>query len=71
MKRSYSVQGLALQGVFQVYAVCILLLCFDSSVPQVSPLQSFSLPAVGSVWMSATVWQILTRGPLVRLLNET
>lgn len=45
-KRSYTVQGLVLQEGSLVYVVCTLLLCFGCSFPQVSPLQSFSLPAV-------------------------
>ena len=46
-KRSYSVQVLPLQEVFFVYAVCTLLLISACSFPQISPLQVFSLPAVG------------------------
>ena len=49
-KRSYTDQGPALQEVFLVYAVCTLLLCFGRFSSRVSPLQSFTLPAVGSVW---------------------
>ena len=55
-KWSYSVQGLALQEVFLVYAACTLLLYFGFFFPQVSLLQSFSLPAVGSVWTLCTMW---------------
>ena len=46
-KGFYTVGGLALQELSVVCAVCTLLLCFACSFPQVSPLQSFSLPAVG------------------------
>ena len=46
-KGSYTVQSLALQEVFLVYAMCTLLLCFFCSSPQVSLLQSSSLLAVG------------------------
>ena len=69
-KRSYSAQDLELQEVFLGFAVCTLMLCFDCSYPQVSPLQSFSLPAVGSVWTLARVWLVLTRCALVCLLKE-
>ena len=49
IKKSYTVLGLVLPEVLLVYAVCTLLLCFGCSFPQISPLQSFSLPAVGSI----------------------
>ena len=52
-KRSHSVQGLVLQGVLSGVSSCTLLLCYSCSSPQVSPLQSFSLPAVGGVWTLA------------------
>ena len=55
-KRSYNVQGLALQEVSLVCAVCTPLPCHGCSLPQVSPLQSFPLPAMGSVWTVARVW---------------
>ena len=55
-KRSYTVQSLVLQELSLVYAVCTLLLCFGCSFPQVSPLQSFSLPAMGNVLPLARVW---------------
>lgn len=48
MKRSYNVQSLVLQEVSLVYAACTLLWYYDCSISQVSPLQSFSLLAVGS-----------------------
>ena len=70
-KRPYAVQGLPLQEVSLVYAACTLLLCFGCSFPQVSPLQSFSLPAVGSVWTLARAWQVLIKCALVCLLKET
>ena len=47
-KRSYNVQGLAHQEVSLVCAVCTLLLYYGFTTPQVNPLQSFSLPTVGS-----------------------
>ena len=49
-KGLYTVKGLALRDVFMVYAVCTLLLWFGCSFLQLSPLQSSSLLAVGSVW---------------------
>ena len=49
--RSYTAQSPGLQEVFLAYAVCILLLCFGCSFPQVSPLKTFFLPAVAYVWM--------------------
>ena len=67
-KRPYAVQGLPLQEVSLVYAACTLLLCFGCSFPQVSPLQSFSLPAAESVQTSARVWWVLMRCALVCLL---
>ena len=69
-KRSYTVQGLALQKVFLVYAVCILLLHFGCSFLLISPLQSFSLPTMRSVWTLSHVWQVLRRYTLVCLLQE-
>ena len=54
MKKSYTVHGLVLQEVFLVYAMCTLLL-YGCSIPQVSPLQNFSLFAVGTVWTLAIV----------------
>ena len=38
-----TVQGLMLQEMFLICVVCILLLCFGCSFPQVSDLPSFSL----------------------------
>ena len=55
-KRSYNVQGLALQEVSLVCAACTVLLCFGCSIPKASGLQRFSLPAVGSVWTLAREW---------------
>ena len=49
-KRSCSTHNLALQGVFLVYAECILLLCLGCSIFQASHLQRLSLPVVGSGW---------------------
>ena len=69
-KRSYTVQGLILQEVFLVYVVCILLLCFVCSFPQVSLLKSFSLPTVRSIWILARVWQVLFRCAPVCLLRR-
>ena len=60
-KRSYTVQGLALQEVSLVCAVCTLLPCYGCSFPQFNPLQSFSLLVVGSAWTLARVWQVLLR----------
>ena len=68
-KRSYTVQGLVLQDVFLVYAACTLLL-FWLSFPQVSPLQTFFLPAVGSIWTVSSVWCVLTKCVFVCLLKE-
>ena len=55
-KRSYNVQGLALQEVSLVCAAYILLLYYGCSVLHVSLLESFSLPAVKSVWTLARMW---------------
>ena len=48
-KKSYSAQGLALQEMSPVHAVCGLLLCSGCCVLQASHRQSLSLPAAGSV----------------------
>jgi len=56
-KKSYTVQDLVLQELSLVCAMCTLLLCFGCFFPQVSPLQSISLPAVGSIWTLLSVWQ--------------
>ena len=53
-----------------MYSMCMLLLYFGWSFPQVRPLWSFSLPAVGIVWILAKVWQVLTRCALVFLLKR-
>ena len=52
-KKEYELyfQGLLL---FLVYAACTLWLCYV--IPQVSPLQGFSFPVVGSVRTLARVW---------------
>ena len=47
-KVSYNVQSLLLGPGSLGYAACTLLLCYGCSIPQGSPQQSFSLPAVGS-----------------------
>ena len=54
-KMVYNAQGLAIQEVFFVHAVCTMLLCFGCSFPQINPLQIFSLPALGSVWILSSV----------------
>ena len=55
-KRLCAEQGLTLQEVFLVNAVCILLLCFGCSFPRVISLQNSSLPTVRCVWILAGVW---------------
>ena len=55
-KRSDNVQGLAFQEALLLCAVRTLLLCYGYSIPQVSPLQNFSLPAVRSIWILAKMW---------------
>ena len=50
-KRSCTVQGLALQEVFLVCTVCTLMLHSGCSLTLVSPVQSSSLLAVGTVWI--------------------
>lgn len=55
-ERSYILQGLALQELLLMYAVCPLLLFFGCSFSQVSPLQNFSLPQMGSVWLLSIMW---------------
>ena len=70
-KRSYTVQGLVLQEVSLLYAVYSLLLCFDCSFSQVSLLQNFSLPALGSVWPLARVWWVFNSCTLVYLFKKT
>ena len=44
------------QEIALVYAAYTLILCFGYSISQVSPLQSFYLPAVDVVWTLARVW---------------
>ena len=63
-------RALVHQEVFLVYAVYTLLLCFGCSFSQVSPLQSFFLPAVGSVWTLAGMWPVLTSCAPVCLLRR-
>ena len=70
MKMSCSLQGLVLQRVSLVCAAYTLVMCFDCSIPQISPLQRLSLPIVGSVWTFARVWCILTRRVLVCLTPD-
>ena len=60
-KRSDNVQGLAFQEVLLLCAVRTLLLCYGYSIPQVSPLQNFSLPGMGSIWTFSRVRCVLTR----------
>lgn len=69
-KRSRTVQGLVLQEVFLVYVVCTLLLYFGCFLPQVTSVESFSLPTVGSVWTLSSVWGVLNKCVLVSLLEE-
>ena len=70
-KRSYTLQCLASQEVFVMYAVCIVLLCFGCFFPQVISLQGFCLPIVGSLWALARVWKVLNRCDMVCLLKDT
>ena len=55
MRSSYDVWDLVLSEMFLVYATCTLLLCFGCSLPQISLMQSVSLPAMRSVWTLARV----------------
>ena len=66
-KRSYMSWAWCLRRCFKVYT---LLWCFGCSFTQVSPLQSFSLPSVGSVWILLTSWQVITRCVFICLLKE-
>lgn len=48
-KRSCNAQSLVLQGVSLVCVVCVLILCFGSSIFQPSGLQRLFLPAVALI----------------------
>ena len=70
-KRLLSVQGMELQRVSLVCAVCTVPFCCGVSFLRVRHLYRFSQTSVGSVWSVARIWWVLIGCALLCLLNGT